>query len=262
MSNENKDIVQSGGKVPVITESASLIQVIERIAMNPEADIEKMKELMAMKERLDDREAEKTFNIAMSKAQSKIGRITTDKYNKQTRSQYASYAALDRVIRPAYIKEGFSLSFNTGEALDPEAVRVFCYVSHKFGHTRTYHIDMDASGKGAKGGDVMTKTHAAGSAMRYGMRYLLTLVFNIAIGEDDDGNAATAPAPVLITEEQANYLHAKITDNDLGMVSFMAWLNDDLKCEKLSDLFVSNFALVERRINSAIKAKQQKGAMA
>ena len=46
--------------------------------------------------------------------------------------------------------------------------------------------------KGAKGGDVMTKTHAAGSALTYGQRYLLKMIFNIAIGSDDDGNAASS----------------------------------------------------------------------
>jgi hypothetical protein len=58
---------------------------------------------------------------------------------------------------------------------------------------------MPADGKGAKGGDVMTKTHATGAAMSYGMRYLLKMIFNVAIGEDDkDGNAPeqrTATAP-------------------------------------------------------------------
>lgn len=74
-------------------------------------------------------------------------------------------------------------------------MRVLCYVSHTAGHTRTYQCDMPADGKGAKGNDVMTKTHAAGSAASYGMRYLLKMIFNIAIGEDeDDGNAASAGA--------------------------------------------------------------------
>jgi hypothetical protein len=48
---------------------------------------------------------------------------------------------------------------------------------------------MPTDGKGAKGGDVMTKTHAAGAGMQYGMRYLLKGIFNVAIGEEDkDGN--------------------------------------------------------------------------
>jgi hypothetical protein len=40
----------------------------------------------------------------------------------------------------------------------------------------------------------MTKTHAAGAAMSYGMRYLLKMIFNVAVGEDDrDGNEVEAP---------------------------------------------------------------------
>jgi hypothetical protein len=51
---------------------------------------------------------------------------------------------------------------------------------------------MPADGKGAKGGDVMTKTHATGAAMSYGARYLLKYIFNVAVGEDDnDGNGST-----------------------------------------------------------------------
>ena len=73
----------------------------------------------------------------------------------------------------------------------PDHVRVVCYVGHVGGHSRAYHVDMPADGKGAKGGDVMTKTHAVGAGMSYGMRYLLKMIFNIAIGEDDDdGNGA------------------------------------------------------------------------
>src|SRR4029079_17827861 len=71
----------------------------------------------------------------------------------------------------------------------PQWVRVLCYVTHNAGHSRTYHVDMPADGKGAKGGDVMTLTHASGAALSYGMRYLLKMVWNIAVGEDDrDGN--------------------------------------------------------------------------
>ncbi len=67
-------------------------------------------------------------------------------------------------------------------------LRVFCEVS-RGGYSRMYQIDMPSDGKGAKGGDVMTKTHATGAASQYGMRYLLKMIFNVAIGEDDnDGN--------------------------------------------------------------------------
>ena len=168
-----------------------MLAMIERAARDPSVDIDKMERLMQMKERADAKVAETAFNDAMNRAQSQTHRIKADKTNSQTRSEYATYAALDRALRPIYTECGFSLSFDTGDA-PPETVRVLCYVSHNAGFTRTYRVDMPADGKGAKGGDVMTKTHAAGSAMSYGSRYLLKLIFNVAIGEDDDdGNSAS-----------------------------------------------------------------------
>lgn len=185
--------VRPSAPVAVVSnsEAASLIQVIADAARDPNVDIEKMERLWGMHERLKNRAAEEAFNAAMNAAQGDMGRVAADAVNSSTRSQYATYGALDRAVRPVYAKHGFALSFDTGDGAPEGYVRVLAYVSHSAGHTRTYRADIPADGKGAKGGDVMTKTHASGSAMSYGMRYLLKLIFNIAIGEDDDdGNGA------------------------------------------------------------------------
>lgn len=175
----------------VRTESATLTQAIIAAANDPTVNVEKMERLLSMHERIAARDAEQQFNAAMVAAQSGMGRVSADAVNPQTRSRYATYAQLDRTLRPVYTANGFSLSFNAGTDGPEGYVRVVCYVSHSAGHTRTYQCDMPADGKGAKGNDVMTKTHASGSAMSYGMRYLLKLIFNVAIGEDDDdGNDA------------------------------------------------------------------------
>lgn len=175
---------------PAKVESATMISLIAKAASDPNVDMDKMERLLAMKERMEAKEAEMAFNSALSRVQQKMGRIAADKTNNQTRSDYASYGKLDKVLRPIYTEEGFSLSFGTKEA--PEGtVGMVCYVSHSAGHTRTYDANVPSDGKGAKGGDVMTKTHAFGSGTSYGMRYLLKMIFNVAIGEeDDDGNAA------------------------------------------------------------------------
>lgn len=176
---------------PVVSESGTVLQFIQRAASDPQFDVDKLERMMALRERMRQQEAETAFNEALNKVQSEVGRISADATNPQTRSQYASYAKLDGVLRPIYTAHGFSLSFDEGETAKEEHVRVVCHVSHSFGHTRTYHKDMPADGKGAKGGDVMTKTHATGAAQSYGMRYLLKGIFNIAVGEEDtDGNDA------------------------------------------------------------------------
>lgn len=185
----------------VLNEGATLINAIAQAATNPNVDVEKMERLWAMHEKIAARDAEQAFNDSMTKAQADMGRISADASNPQTRSQYASYAQMDRYLRPVYTRNGFSLSFNTDKSLRDECIRVICYVSHNAGHTRTYSVDMPADGKGAKGGDVMTKTHASGSAMSYGMRYLLKLIFNVAIGEDDDdGNGADGSGVSLLSQ--------------------------------------------------------------
>jgi hypothetical protein len=177
-----------------MNEGATLLQVIQNAAQNPQADIEKMERLMAMYERVEAKRAEAEFSASLSKVQSELRQVATDANNPQTRSRYATYSALDKAVRPVYTAHGFSLSFDTGSDAPQDTVRVVCYVGHAGGHSRTYHVDMPADGKGAKGGDVMTKTHAVGAGMSYGMRYLLKMIFNIAIGEDDDdGNGGIPP---------------------------------------------------------------------
>lgn len=169
----------------VVHETTSIMQVISRAASDPNTDVNKLERMMAMYERMEAKKAEAAFYAAMTAAQMEMRRVGTDAVNPQTRSKYATYGALDKALRPIYSGHGFSLSFDTDDSPKPEHIRVLCYVSHEAGHSRTYKTDMPADGKGAKGGDAMTKTHAAGAAMSYGMRYLLKMIFNVAVGEDD-----------------------------------------------------------------------------
>jgi len=190
-------------EVMEVSQTDSLLRVIQQASVNPDVDVDKMERLFAMVERIQMRDAETAFNGAMSAAQSEMGRVSTDANNPQTRSKYASYGKLDSVLRPIYTRHGFALSFNTGATDVPDVLRVECLVSHGAGFARSYHIDMPADGKGAKGGDVMTKTHATGAAASYGMRYLLKMIFNVAIGEEDtDGNSPVGDKLKTITDEQ------------------------------------------------------------
>lgn len=219
----SKSVAPVRDQIPAETQEAvSILQVIERAARSPDVDVEKMSRLLDMHERIVGRQAETAFNEALNQAQARVSRVGADATNPQTHSRYASYPALDRALRPIWTELGFSLSFDTADAPQPEYVRVVCHVSHRAGHTRTYHADMPADGKGAKGGDVMTKTHATGSAVSYGMRYLLKMIFNVAVGEDDDdGNAAGIE---YITEQQAADLLALATEAKADLPLFLKFI--------------------------------------
>lgn len=234
--------------IPAQSESGAIVSMIERAARDPSVDVDKLRQLMEMRQQVEARTAEREFDGAMTDAQAKLRRVRADANNPQTRSKYASYAALDRSLRPIYTDAGFALSFNT-EPVGDAMVRVLCDVSHRGGHKRRYQIDMPADGKGAKGGDVMTKTHATGSAVSYGMRYLLKMIFNIAVGDDDDGNAASDTGDRVSGEQLAD-LQAIIVEVGADIAKFCKYF----KVEHLEDLAASKFTAAKQ----ALEAKRAK----
>lgn len=232
------------------SDASSLLQVITRAAADPNVDIDKMERLMQMHERLLARNTEQAFNAAMTEAQKEMRRVSADANNPQTRSKYATYAKLDAELRPIYTRHGFALSFDEGDSPKPEHVRVVCHVSHAGGFTRTYHKDMPADGKGAKGNDVMTKTHAAGAAMSYGMRYLLKGIFNVAVGDEDrDGNAPQSAQA--ISEAQAEQIRALIAEAGTTDEKFCTWAG----IETIEDLLARDFDRAVTGLNNRIKSR-------
>lgn len=237
-------------RIPVpATENAAVLSMIERAARDPSVDLDKMERLMRMRKDMLAEEQERAFNLAMKDAQSEMRTIGVDAHNTQTRSKYATYAKLDSVLRPIYTKHGFSLSFDEADSPKPEHIRCLCYVAHDAGHTRTYRKDMPADGKGAKGGDVMTKTHASGAASSYGQRYLLKGIFNVAVGEEDsDGNHDTGGND-FIDSEEAQTIRDMIEASGADLGRFLQYM-------KASDITTIRASDYDR----AVSALQRKAA--
>lgn len=244
-ADENRAVVP-------MTRSEAFYAMIERAARDPSVDVAKMERLFEMQEKQRARDAEMAFNAAMTEAQMEMRPIAADAANSQTRSKYASYLALDKALRPIYTKHGFALSFDTGDTPLPDHVRVLCYASHNNGHSRTYKIDMPADGKGAKGGDVMTKTHAVGSAATYGQRYLLKGIFNIAVGEDDDGNSADGNDP--ITNDEVDKIKELLKRDDMDVEKFCSFM----RVEYIGQIKQSDYRKAITAINEASLAKAAK----
>lgn len=202
------------------------------VALQNNAAIDVIERLAALQEKIMLRDAEIQFNDALSRVQAEIKRVAPDLQNPQTSSRYASYAAIDRVIRPIYTREGMSLSFSHADTTKPDHVRVICFASLG-AYTRNYQIDMPADGKGAKGGDVMTKTHATAAADSYAKRYLVKDIFNIAIGEADNDGNPTSDTP--IPEDRVKKICAAIRES-LNVHELRArWMAAGNEAKKFND---------------------------
>jgi hypothetical protein len=227
-----------------VSESQAIMNIIAVAARDPDVDIDKMERLLTMHQKMVAQKAEADYNAALNACQAEMSPIAADAENPQTRSRYASYAQLDRAIRPIYIKHGFAISFDEADCPKPDYVRVLGLLSHKGGHTHVFRTDMPADGKGAKGGDVMTKTHAVGAAKSYGKRYILKDAFNISVAEDDaDGN----DLPECIDKDQIAALEKLITEVKADKAKFLKYLKIDSLEHILAASYTKAVALLEAK---------------
>lgn len=187
-------IEKTKGKMEIVKTGqnlqASFFTSVEKLAANPDVDVAKIKQIMEMQEHVLDRNAEQSFNAAMTRAQNKIELVVAKSENTQTGSKYANLKTVLLSAKPIYTSEGFSLMFYEGETPKEKHKRVCVDIMHEQGHTKQRYGDFAIQTTGIAGKAMMTQIHGEGSAFSYGRRYLTCLIFNIPTGDDDNGNAA------------------------------------------------------------------------
>lgn len=166
-------------------ESLTEMQLLQ-IALRDKASIDVIERIAALVREAKAQRAAEEFNDAMCAAQAQVKLVIPDQTNELIKKKFESYKALDAAIRPIYLQNGFSLSFGFGDA--PQGfVRVVCHVS-RGSHSRLYQgPDYPADGSGPKGGGVLTPENATTGAASRGRRQLLKFIFNIVVGEEDNG---------------------------------------------------------------------------
>lgn len=199
--------VESSKIVTIEQPASEMAAMIERMVMNPEVDASKMQLILDMKHSEEDRDAEKAYTRAMVRTQKGLRAVTRDKVNPQTRSSYPSLEAMAKAVVPAYTAEGLAISYGEGVTDKQDQIRVTCKVMHEDGHSENFFYDCPVDDKGIAGKVNKTATHGKASGVSYGQRYLLKMIFNVTIqDEDDDGNAAGKEYEELISDDQYSAL--------------------------------------------------------
>ncbi|MCC7463321.1 MAG: ERF family protein [Gammaproteobacteria bacterium] len=202
------------------SEARTIIQVIERAAMNPEVDIEKMERLLAMQERIHDRTAKAAYAAALAAMQPELpiigerGGIRDRGGNIQSR--YALWEDIVGIVTPILSRHGFALSFRTGN--DANGVTVTGVLSHREGHSEQTSLTLPIDTSGNK-----NAVQSVGSSTSYGKRYTASALLNLRTGEsDDDGQAGDGP--VLVNEEQVANLEALISEVGANRAAFLKYI--------------------------------------
>lgn len=226
----------------------SIVQVIERAAKDPSVDVDKLERLLMLHERIRIADAEQAFNAAMKAAKADMPQVFRDAKNDTTHSRYARLETLARTVDPIIARHGFGLSFGTDVSPMEGHYRITCDLSHDAGHTKSYHLDIPADGVGMKGNANKTPTHALGSTISYGRRYLKLMIFDIATTDDDDGQAAGSGQILTVTGPQIQRLREMIAQSGKTEQEFCAFCCVDALADIPSDRFDKAVTVLQGRI--------------
>ncbi len=189
-------IATAAPQTPEVPAATSIIAVIERAALDPNVDIEKMERLLLMQERIMARQAKVDFTAALAQMQPNLpvvgekGKIKNKGGGVQ--STYAKWEDINEAIRPVLHAHGFALNFRIEER-DNDRIVVFAILSHEGGHSEeTGSPPLMADTSGSK-----NAIQALGSSVSYGKRYTAGAILNLTSrGEDDGGVAGGAGSTV------------------------------------------------------------------
>ena len=225
---------------PLAEYNASLLEVISRAARDPNVDIDKMERLIALRERVEQREAEVAFNAALAELQPLLpviherGGITGR--DGKVQSTYALWEDVNEAIRPLLAEHGFALRFQV--ARDADQISVTGILSHRAGHREETTLSLPTDSSGSK-----NAVQAVGSSTSYGKRYTAFALLNItSTGEDDDGKSAAQEHPVSVKQYDEMQKLIVATQSDGGR--FLEYLIGAGKLgpeDTLSDLPAKHF---------------------
>jgi hypothetical protein len=171
---------------PALSESGAIIQVIERAAMNPNVDIDKMERLLQMQERIMERNARAAYAAAFAEMQPDLPEIP-EHGKGHNNASYALWEDINDLIKPVLAKHGFGISFKPGR--DGPNITVTAILTHREGHSEEASMILPIDSSGSK-----NAVQAVGSSTSYGKRYTASALLNLTSRhEDDDGKRSGPP---------------------------------------------------------------------
>lgn len=188
----------------IAAESVTVLQIIQQVAMSPNADIDKMERLMVMHQNIQALQAKQQYDEALAAMQEELPVIgerggIKDKYGR-VQSTYALWEDINEMIKPVLARHGFALSFRTPR--NERGIEVEGVLSHRAGHRETTSLVLPADSSVSK-----NSVQAVASSVSYGKRYTAGALLNFTTtGEDDDGSGAVVTPRV--TSVQAAQLAA------------------------------------------------------
>ena len=220
--------------VPAINPMTLLASALER-----NASVETIAQLMTLQERWDATQARRAFDEAIALAKAQISPAAKNKTG-HNQKKYADFYAYAKVIDPIISQFGLSYRFRSKQ--DGKIV-VTCILSHRMGHSEETTLEGPPDTTGNK-----NAIQAIGSTLTYLQRYSLVLSLGLAATEDDDG--AAAGMGETITDIQVGDIERLIEETSSDLTGFLKYF----KVADIKDLPAKEY----KRAIAALEAKRAK----
>lgn len=176
------------------------------MAVSKGIDVASLERLTALKERDDQRRAERAFNEAMVRFQSRCPNVKKNKTAMAGKAEY-DYVTLDEITRtvsPILAECGLSYRFDS--VATERSITVTCTVYHIAGHSRSSSFPAAIEGTSA-----MNNTQRTASGLTYARRYAMLLALGIGTADiDDDAAACVDHADDSVTQPELNGLMTRL----------------------------------------------------
>lgn len=146
------------------------------IAINQNADIDKLEKLMAMQERYDATQAKKAYVLALVDFQKDCPTIKKRKSGHNY--LYAPLSDIIAQIKAPLSKYGLAYRFEQSEVNGQ--IQITCHITHKDGHSETTSMTGNPDTSGSK-----NVIQSYGSTVTYLQRYTLTGALGITTADED-----------------------------------------------------------------------------
>jgi hypothetical protein len=205
-------------ELPAIkNESSAVLSMIERVALDPNSDVEKLEKMLDMQERVLDRNARMDFDSALPLMQAELPEV--EKLAQGHNSNYAKFEHILAAIKPFLLAHGFSITHRVNS--EGNTVKITGVLSHRSGHREetTLELPIDTSGN-------KNDVQAVASSTEYGRRYTMNSLIGIATKDaDKDGGTGGDKEPdctdwISKIEESADFESLKKNYTD-------AWKEND-----------------------------------
>lgn len=228
------------------------------LAVDKGMSVEGLEKLVALYERVADRQAQQDFADALAAFQSECPPVPkTEKADIVTKAggrysyYYAPLQQIAKTVGPFLHKHGLSYTWDSRN-VDGKALEVTCRLRHRNGHEEGALFQIPIDNPSAMNDQ---QKHAA--ALTYARRQSLIAALGLSTAEPDtDGNDPTAP----VSEEQVRRLEEALDGTHLSRARLFKLLGHDL--ERLEDvpavLFPTAMNLIMAK-RAATQAKAEDG---